>query len=99
MASAGWGFLGVKGTRSVNAHSVAVVDLCGRKAVRGAKKRVRTVVTSHVDVTDAGELLDCVKNTHTGSTDTVIIELTDRLIHVCDAYDVKKRPLCVKFKA
>ena len=39
MVRAGWGFLGVKGTRSVNAHSVAVVDLGGPKAVRGAKKR------------------------------------------------------------
>ena len=77
----------MEGTRSVNAHSLAVVDLGVPKAVRGDDKRVRTVVTSHVDVTDAGELLDCVKNTHTGSTDTVIIELTDRLIHVCDAYD------------
>ena len=77
----------MEGTRSVNAHSLAVVDLGVPKAVRGDDKRVRTVVTSHVDVTDAGELLDCGKNTHTGSTDMVIIELTDRLVHVCDAYD------------
>ncbi len=54
MARAGWGFLGVKGTRSINAHSVAVVDLGGPKAVRGAKERVRTVVTPYVDVVDAG---------------------------------------------
>ena len=58
MARAGWGFLGVKGTRSVNVHSVAVVDLGGPKAVHGDYKRARTVVTPHVDVIDAGYLLD-----------------------------------------
>ena len=54
MARAAWGFLGVKGTRSVNAHSLAVVDLGVPKAVRGDDKRVRTVVTPHIDDIDTG---------------------------------------------
>ena len=48
------GLLGVEGTRAVIAQSIAVVDLGGPKVVHGDDKRVRTVVTPHIDDIDTG---------------------------------------------
>ena len=54
MACAPRGLLGVEGTRAVIAQSIAVVDLGGPKVVHGDDKRVRTVVTPHIDDMDTG---------------------------------------------